>query len=98
MIHPRGLDAAALSPPRHYYRIRGETALQDLVPADHASILRRQEPLDPPNEVALQLVLVFQSFPLQDGLRLGTLPPAFLLDLVTADVDVRDREHFDDFA
>ena len=82
-----GLDPALRPAPGHDRGPGRQAALQDLVPADQTLAPRRQKVLDPPDEPALQLLLVLQPFLPDPRLAAGAGLPAVLGALVAADVE-----------
>src|SRR4030042_875722 len=92
-----GLDSTGDSPPRHDRCVGRQSPLQDLVPADQPFSFAGKERFDSLDEVALQLVLVFQSLSLYPLLALDTVLPAQLGDLIPADANEIAGNKADDF-
>ncbi len=53
-------DSAGFSSPAHHHRIRGQSAFEDLVPADQFFAFAVQVFLNPLDKITLQFVFIFQ--------------------------------------
>ena len=83
--------------PVHHGGILREAALQNFAPTDQALAVRVHDLFDAANEVALQLFLVFQAFPLHQSLAGGIVFPRTLGHFIATNVNVRGREQSGDF-
>src|ERR1022692_1107801 len=81
-----GFPAAAL--PIHEDRVLSDAALGNFGPTDHRVVLGVNELFDPLDEIALQFLLVLQSFLFHARLAQRAKPPVSLVHLVTANVNL----------
>ena len=85
---PDGLQAAFGPPPRHDRGVRGQAALQDLVPANQPTSMGIQELFDTADQVALEFLHAVQALLLHPALAVRTVVPVPLPGLVAADMDI----------
>ena len=91
------LDSTLFATPAHDRSIGSETTHKDLIPANELASLAVEVLLDTADHIALELVVVLESF---DTLALGTLgalTPVLHRSFVTTDMDVLRGEDRHDF-
>ncbi len=94
MTLSRRIDAALYASPRHHCSILGQTALEDLIPADQPPSLGIDESLNPADKVTLKLRLIPKAFNPYPVLAFAALFPGHLGCLVAPDMDIFRREQF----
>src|SRR6185437_2437500 len=84
-----GIDTAFFAAPAHDRGVGGDTAFEDLVPADDAFAFAVDVFLHALDEPALQLVFVLETELFHPLLTFGAGLPAILGTFVAADVNIR---------
>ena len=97
MTLPCSRNAAFNPSPRHHRGFRCQSAFKDLVPPDDFPVFRYNEFFDPLDEIALQLLLILQSFSFDACLAFRAALPVRFVGLVAANVDILRREQCDHF-
>ena len=91
------LDSTLFATPAHDRSVGSETTHKDFVPADELATLAVEVLLDTADHIALERVVVLESFALHASLTLGALAPVLHRGFVTTDVDVLRGEDRHDF-
>ena len=82
------LDRTLFATPAHDRSVGSETTHEDLIPADELAALAVEVLLDTADHIALERVVVLETFALHACLTLGALAPVLHRGFVTTDVDV----------
>ena len=91
------LDSTLFATPAHDRSVGSETTHEDLIPADELAALAVEVLLDTADHIALERVVVLETFALHACLTLGALTPVLHRSFVTTDVDVLRGEDRHDF-
>ena len=97
VTHIGRLDTTIFTTPAHDGSRRSKATFEDLIPADKLLPMLSKHLLSTADDVALELVLILQTFSLDALLAVGTFLPAILRTLVPTDVEVFAREEGYDF-
>ena len=83
--------------PGHDRRALSQSPLENLIPPDQPSPLRRNDLLDAPDEITLELLDVFQPFNPDSRLAPRALAPGIFRHLIPAHMNEFGREQVNDF-
>src|SRR5574337_1262336 len=85
-------NASLNAPPTHYRRIGCQSTFQNFIPPDYVPVFSEQKVFNTFNEIALQLMLVFQTLGLNTGLAFRTRLPSVFRTFIAANVNDGTRE------
>ena len=97
VTHISRLDTTIFTTPAHDGSCRSKATFEDLIPADKLLPMLSEHLLSTADDVALELVLILQTFSLDALLAVGTFLPAILRTFVPTNVEVFSREEGYDF-
>ena len=96
MSHGNGLKALLRTPPGKDGRFGSQAPFHDLVPAEQVPALGIEVFFHPPDQVALQLLHVFQPFGFHPCPAARAVMPGLLAGFIPADMDQPGGENLDD--